>query len=121
VFDTDSSHRLTLATYLEGICHSEHGRNTRKHEQSALHSRYSSHAGKLNISVLFSLPSPCLKETAIHGQPLKNPCEALGLEQTIRCAINCTALLKSNGSVESTKSCETCLMRRSILRHVIRF
>jgi hypothetical protein len=27
VFDTDSSHRLTLATYLEGICHSEHGRN----------------------------------------------------------------------------------------------
>ncbi|HVH90062.1 MAG TPA: hypothetical protein VM783_01600, partial [Candidatus Acidoferrum sp.] len=52
-----SSRQLIVAIYLEGICHSGRDRNTRKH------SRYTPYVGKLNISALFSLPSPCLKET----------------------------------------------------------
>jgi hypothetical protein len=71
-----------MATYLEGICYSEHGRNTRKRRQYTLHSLYSSHAGKLNILVPFSLPSPCLKETDNSRTEKKNGCKFSRLKAT---------------------------------------
>jgi hypothetical protein len=71
-----------MATYLVGIYYSEHGRNTRKRQQPVLHSPYCSHSRKLNILVVFSLPSPCLKETDNSRTERKNGLRFKELKQT---------------------------------------
>ena len=80
--DNYSSRLPTVASYLEGIYYSEHRRSIRKHQQFVLDSLYSSHAGKLNISVPFPLPSPCLKETDNSRTERKNSCRVDGFKRT---------------------------------------